>query len=269
MEIKIVSLNIGAASKDRARRILDKWLIPSCYDVCVLTETSNGEGTDAILGEFRSAGWQVLRRQCLPNDRGVAVVSRINAIESTQYPASDPAPGRAVIAELSTIPKIHLIGMYVPNRGNDVTKAARKSTYLACWLRHLIEAGSKTLNVVLLGDLNVVPPSQRPVFLPQTQAEYEWYQRLIDTAGLYDAAVQHGVGHENTWTAHNGEGYTYDHILPSNRLCRHVVDFRYDHSTRQKPSVTDHSAVSLSVAVDAAEYITHQRLGQPQQRELF
>lgn len=249
-QLTIVTLNIAAASKERALRLLETWLLPSSFDVYVLTETSEGPGTQLILDTFRDAGWSVFRRPTLDKDRGVAIVSRVEATVSGSYPRNDPAPGRSVIVELATTPALQLIGMYVPNRGNDPGKTERKRTFLTCWLKHLLEESAFHQHRILLGDLNVVPLDQQPQFLPQERFEYDWYRQLVQAGGLYDAALQHRPGHESTWVAHTGEGYTYDHIMPSLALTQRVTSFSYDHTPRVHGPLTDHSALIISVGLE-------------------
>jgi exodeoxyribonuclease-3 len=267
--VSIATLNIAAASKERARRILDEWVIPSDFDVYIFTETSDGEGTKLILSEFSDAGWSVLRPLTEPNDRGVAVATRVCAKHIDEYPADDPARGRAVLIEMDTVPRIELLGMYVPNRGNDPAKLQRKRSYLGCWLKYLSH-NSPSRQRIVLGDLNVVPATQHPQFLPQQQFEYDWYSRLTGICNLYDAAVKHNrVGHESTWVANTGEGYTYDHILLHNNLQRRVISFGYDHSTRSRGGITDHSAVSVVIDLDSVALMDTYKVGTPKQAGLF
>jgi exonuclease III len=267
--IAITTLNIAAASKERARRILDEWISQRPSDVYILTESSEGTGTELVVSEFRSSGWAVFQRLTAAKDRGVVVATRICARECTAYPADDPAPGRTLLVDLQTTPAIRLVAMYVPNRGNDPTKTARKRAFLDTWLRCLTDK-PQSVNRILIGDLNVVPPPQRPQFLPQERFEYEWYHALIQQAGLYDAALVHGAGrHEDTWVAHTGEGYTYDHILPEKSLSGRVSEFHYDHSTRQRDGVTDHSAIVVALNVDSVNLLHERDFTVPKQGELF
>jgi exodeoxyribonuclease-3 len=248
---------------------LDEWISPSSFDVYVLTETSEGSGTQLITSEFKTAGWTIFQRPTIAKDRGVTIASRLGATESTHYSPSDPAPGRSIVIDLHTSPRVQLVGMYVPNRGNDPTKTERKRTFLEDWLRFLSDDSSSTQRI-LLGDLNVVPPAQRPQFLPQQQFEYDWYANLNSRGGFYDAAVMHSAsGHESTWVAHTGEGYTYDHILLQKALSPRVVKFEYDHSTRSPGGITDHSALILSLDVDTASIVHRRPLAVPTQAELF
>ncbi len=267
--ITIATINIGAASKERARSILDKWLIQVPADVYVLTETSEGQGTELILSEFRNSGWSVFQLPTAPKDRGAAVVTRISASLVTELPPTDPAPGRSVVIDLSTLPPIRLIGMYVPNRGNDWAKTERKEKFLSCWLAYMQGLDSGTRQRILLGDLNVVPNPQHPIFLPQQRFEYDWLAQLQTRAGLRDAAVGLGAGHESTWVAHTGEGYTYDHIFMSAELMSRASHFRYDHSSREDRTITDHSALLVDLQLEEAEQIPVMKPGEQRQTQLF
>jgi exonuclease III len=145
--------------------------------------------------------------------------------------------------------------MYVPNRGNDGLKIERKRSFLDSWLQYLAQKAPTNQQRVLVGDLNVVPTSQHPVFLPQHVFENRWYEQLQSHAGLYDAALMHHHRHESTWVAHTGEGYTYDHIMPAKGLCDRVVAFAYDHSPRLSTNVSDHSALILTMNFDSVAYL--------------
>src|ERR1035437_7000866 len=217
--IKLATLNIAAASKERARRVLDNWVVPTSCDVYVFTETSEGDGTQLISTDFKTAGWSVYQRATDQRDRGVMIASRLVATECCQYPQGDPAPGRSLVIRLSTDPLLEIVGMYVPNRGNDPTKTNRKRAFLDCWLHWFESNTPASEHRILLGDLNVVPPGQHPQFLPQQQFEYSWFQDIQRKGQLYDAAQKHReASHESTWVAHTGEGYTYDHILPQRSI---------------------------------------------------
>lgn len=253
-QITLATLNVAAPSKQRGRRLLDEWILGSSYDIYVFTETSESDGTDLITSSFKSAGWKVFQRPGVPGDRGVTIATRIKA-ESPQYPVDDPLPGRSIIINLEAHPLVQLVAMYVPNRGNDGLKIERKRSFLDSWLQYLAQKAPTNQQRVLVGDLNVVPTSQHPVFLPQHVFENRWYEQLQSHAGLYDAALMHHHRHESTWVAHTGEGYTYDHIMPAKGLCDRVVAFAYDHSPRLSTNVSDHSALILTMNFDSVAYL--------------
>ncbi len=270
-ELSIGTLNIGAAARERAERIFEEWIVPSGLDVYVITETTSGPGTQFLLSQFETAGWAVHRWPAEDRDRGAMIVTRVAGDDARQQLPDDPAPGRSVIVDLATVPAVRIVGMYVPNRGNDPAKTKRKEDFLAIWLRHLTTLKPLERSTILVGDLNVVPVGQNPHFLPQQPFEYAWYEELIGAQGLYDSAVAHNDGgHEPTWVAHNGECYTYDHILPATKLKSRVSEFKYDHSTRARGGgVTDHSALVIRFTVDSLDLRPTHPLGEARQRELF
>lgn len=71
--IKIATLNIAAASRERARKVLDDWVVPTSCDVYVLTETSEGEGTQLISNDFKTAGWTVYQEAGPQRSKGVTL----------------------------------------------------------------------------------------------------------------------------------------------------------------------------------------------------
>jgi exonuclease III len=268
--IKIATLNIAAASKERARKVLDEWVVPNSCDVYVFTETSEGEGTQLISTDFKTAGWSVYQRATEPKDRGVMIATRLVSKAGCRYPEGDPAPGRSLIIRLSTDPSIEIVGMYVPNRGNDPTKAHRKKAFLDCWLHWFTSNTPSREHRILVGDLNVVPPDQHPQFLPQQLFEYSWFEEIQRKGQMYDAAERHHeTRHESTWVAHTGEGYTYDHILIQNSIQGRVERFEYDHGTRLAGGVSDHSALVLTVELNNADFIHRRELVVPTQTSLF
>jgi exodeoxyribonuclease III len=267
--LTISTLNIGAASLDRARRLVAEWLTTPSHDVHVLTEVSDGPGTAYVATQFSMAGWQVFKPKLREGGRGVLVASRVRAVESLRYPPNEPSPGRCVLVELRSTPTIEIVGMYVPNRGKEPSKLDRKREFMEQWLDHLT-SDSAASHRVLIGDLNVVPPTQRPVFLPQLPFEDAWYNGLVADLRLEDVAQRcNGGEHESTWVSHSGEGYTYDHVLSALSLRDRVISCRYDHSPRDRGGVTDHSALILTLGVDAVQRIHHQPLVVQTQTALF
>jgi hypothetical protein len=53
-------------------------------------------------------------------------------------------------------------------------------------MRYLQQRAAGSGERILLGDMNVVPPSQHPTFLPQQAFEYEWYNESQPQAMLID-----------------------------------------------------------------------------------
>jgi hypothetical protein len=58
--LSVLTVNIGAASQERARLLLN-WLARRPEEVLVITETSAGPGTSWLLDRFRRAGFTVIK----------------------------------------------------------------------------------------------------------------------------------------------------------------------------------------------------------------
>jgi len=247
--ISIATLNISAASKSRAARVVEEWVATSNHDVYVFTETTNGEGTDLIVSAFTTAGWSVFRERLPERERGVLIAARIAAVR-IDGPVDDPAPGRTVFIELSSEPRVIVAGMYVPSRNATVRQIQRTQAFLAFWSRSLTAMVSHP-HRVLAGDLNVVPPDQHPIIFPQLDFEDRWFASLEHAADLVDPVRLRGLRHEFTWRARpSDEGYTYDYVLASRALIPRVANTSYDHTVRMTRGLSDHSAVALSLRLD-------------------
>src|SRR5690349_14466848 len=114
--LSILTVNIGAAARDRAEAMLG-WLAARPEDVLVLTETSAGAGTAYLLEQFTRAGYAVVHAPDATGDRGAALVSRVRIAEplSASF-AGVSIPGRVAAAVLDTEPAVAVLGVYVPSR---------------------------------------------------------------------------------------------------------------------------------------------------------
>jgi exonuclease III len=263
--ITIATLNIGACSRSRAERIIDEWINPNAFDVLALTETSSGSGTTHLHTYLTGVGYLVYGSDPDAKDRGALVATRLQAIEAP-YPPADPLPWRSASTRITGSPDLGITGLYVPNRSNDPLKLQRKRTYLDVWREWLLAEQGPLL---VLGDLNVVPPTQKPKMLPQMDFEYEWYSSLTDTRFVDCALAFGGTAHEATWVSHFGEPYTYDHMFISPSLRSAVRSFAYDHTTRGPTGVTDHSALILTIELAGATPADPPAPHEVRQTELF
>ena len=168
--LSVLTVNIGAASPERARLLLD-WLARRPEEVLVITETSAGPGTSWLLDRFRHAGFAVIKTPDADGERGSALVSRVRvARDLTAEFAAVSVPCRVSAAVLGTEPAIPVIGVYVPSRDRSAGKTERKQRFI----RTLVEACDKLPwdlreHLVLGGDYNVIGRTHRPLhpgFLP-------------------------------------------------------------------------------------------------------
>src|SRR5262245_39302117 len=124
--LSIMTINIGAASPDRARMLLD-WLARRPEDVFILTETSAGPGTAYLLDQFRRAGYAVIKTPDGGGERGSALISRVQICRDlTPEIASVSIPCRVSAGVLDSEPQIAVLGMYVPSRDRSEAKTERK-----------------------------------------------------------------------------------------------------------------------------------------------
>lgn len=241
--MKIVALNVASASERRAEAIIE-WLRMSEADLVVFSETSDGPGTKRIANSFADLGWYGELGESRGRERGAAIYARL-PVEAIARPARDPLPARAIAV---SVDGFDVYGFYIPNRGRDPEKLERKASFLDAW-GDWLESRGREYGSLVIGDLNVVPSTQRPIMLPQMKFEYDWLERLQRTYA--DLALRHLGVHEHTWIAHTGEGYTYDHALASQSLLPRIAGFHYDHSSRTS-AASDHSALTVVVTSSKA-----------------
>jgi exodeoxyribonuclease III len=249
--LSVLTVNIGAASPERARLLLG-WLAGRPEEVLVITETSAGPGTSWLLGRFRRAGFAVIKTPDTGGERGSALVSRVRVARDLAAEfAAVSIPCRVSAAVLATEPAISVIGVYVPSRDRSAHKTARKQQFI----HTLVEACDKLPwdlreHVVLGGDYNVIGRAHRPLhpgFLP-----FEF--GLLDTLrerGLADAYEHTAPGDQPySWIGRTGDGYRYDYLHVGPGLTGLIGACSYLHETRQL-GLTDHAAMTLTLHADA------------------
>lgn len=249
--LSVLTVNIGAASPDRARQLL-AWLADRPEDVFVLTETSAGPGTAYLLDQFRLAGYAVVKTPDSDGERGSALISRIplRPEPAISLPAVS-IPGRVAAAVLDSQPAITVLGVYVPSRDRSADKTERKQRFI----RSLIQAYDSLPaplagHLVIGGDYNVISRTHQPLhpgFLP---FEYALLDDL-HARGLTDA---HGLLFPGTqpysWIGRTGDGYCYDYLHVSKDLAGRVEACTYLHETRERV-LTDHAALTMTLRADA------------------
>jgi len=128
--LSVLTVNIGAASQERARLLLD-WLARRPEEVFVITETSAGPGTSWMLDRFRRAGFTVIKTPDADGERGSALVCRVRVVQDlTAEFAAVSVPCRVSAAVLGTEPAISVIGVYVPSRDRSADKTERKQRFI-------------------------------------------------------------------------------------------------------------------------------------------
>lgn len=239
--MKFVTINIGAASRQRAGEILP-WLSSQQADVLVLSETSMGDGTAFLLDRIAAAGWKVVHN--LAVDRGVAVASRITCLPLP--PREISMPGRLAEMDIHTNRGLlRVCGTYIPSRDSTEEKVQRKKLFIREFQEIVLEYGPE---VILSGDYNLITRDHEPRLPGFFEFEYE-FMDSVERLGFADAArALNGGVRDHTWFGRTGDRYCYDYfhvrpgdaILDDNSSCKHL------HETRAL-GLTDHSAIELII----------------------
>lgn len=259
--LSVLAVNIGAASPERARPLLD-WLARRPEEVLVITETSAGPGTSWLLDRFRRAGFAVIKTPDANGERGSALVSRVRvARDLTAEFAAVSVPCRVSAALLGTEPAISVIGVYVPSRDRSADKIERKQRFI----HTLIEAcdklpGDLCEHLVVGGDYNVIGRTHRPLhpgFLP---FEFGLLDGLRER-GLIDAYEHVAPGQQAySWIGRTGDGYRYDYLHVGPGLVDLIGACSYLPETRQF-RLTDHAAMTVTLRADSMALETHNPAG--------
>jgi exodeoxyribonuclease III len=211
--LSILTVNIGAASRERAEAML-RWLADRPESVFVLTETSAGNGTKYLLDRFRRASYAVVHTPDANGDRGTAIVSCVRvAAPLTASFVGVTIPGRIAAAVLDTEPAIAVLGVYVPSRDRSANKTENKQNFVASLLRALDELPTELRDrLVLGGDYNTIHRTHRPLHPSFLPFEFGLLETL-ELHGLVDAHERCSPGEQvYSWVGRTGDGYRYDYF---------------------------------------------------------
>jgi exodeoxyribonuclease III len=250
----ILTVNIGAAARDRAARLLE-WLRTRPEDVIVLTETSAGPGTALLVDAYTRAGYQVIVPGTLDGERGVAILSRVPVTNKPTITAGVSLPGRTLATGLGTDPPVSVIGIYVPSRDRSAVKTARKERFLGCVLAALDTLPPQDRAwTVLGGDYNVIARTHRPMHRGFFDFEFQFMEEL-NRYGFHDVFDRRYPGEqEYSWIGRTGDGYRYDYFHVGSAVAERITGCTYLHETREN-QLTDHAALTLCLDIDV-----HRRL---------
>jgi exodeoxyribonuclease-3 len=242
--MKLVTLNIGGPSVDRAARILD-YLLELGADVLVLTETRPTDGTRLILNAFRGRGDEVMASLAMsPGERGVAVVTRSGQQLATDGFVTPDLSHRLVAATIPMAEPLTVVGAYVPSRDTSPAKILRKQRFLSQMTGLANRWADRRL--VFIGDLNIVGRTHVPRFSAFRAWEYDALESL-QCGGLTDAHAELYPGLQvHSWIGRSGAGYRYDYAFVSDAIVPDLLDCSYDHGPREL-GISDHAAVVLTL----------------------
>ena len=248
--LSLLTFNIGGPSLERAARQLS-WLATRPEQVMALTETTPSGGCAFLAERFTAAGYAVAYPVPDKGERGVMVVSRLPL---TQAPPQDDAylPYRAVTVAVKTERgPLEITGLYVPSRDASLAKTERKQRFID-GLQTALPDGSRTDHVVL-GDFNILEPDHTPRYSTFRPFEYGFYRWFGDN-GYRDAFRHlHPDAPEYSWVGRTQDGYRYDHVFVSGPLTGTVQECVYVHEPRTDTRLSDHSGLSLRLALAGDE----------------
>ncbi|MEU7925138.1 endonuclease/exonuclease/phosphatase family protein [Micromonospora sp. NPDC049107] len=246
--LSILTINVQAAALARAQNLLT-WLLQRDDHLVILTETSNGPGTQHLLAGLRAAGMSVTHQPSLDGDRGCAIASRIPTRPAPDLSAGLSLPGRAPAVTLDTHPAVTILGLYVPSSDRAPAKLAKKRDFLTTVTDALTRlSAADRAHLVVGGDYNVISRDHQPRYPGFRPFEYDFLDAL-DALGLIDVhrALHPGV-QAHSWIGRNGNGYRFDYLHAGAALMPTVVSSTYLHQPRQA-KLTDHAALTACLNV--------------------
>ncbi|GHG94461.1 hypothetical protein [Streptomyces rubradiris] len=111
--------------------------------------------------------------------------------------------------------------------------------------------GSDGGHRLVIGDLNLLEPGHIPRYEFFEKFEYDFYRWLMRVGYVDAVRALRPRAREYSWFGRRGDGFRYDHahvsraLAPTLRSCVYAHGVRTDH----KPQLTDHSALTVSLAV--------------------
>lgn len=244
-----MTLNISGPSVERAKQ-LTTFLLSLDVDVFVLTETRANMGTELLLAQLEAEGYGI--QAALPSckrERGVAVLSRMEARSVDVHPATVDLPHRLAVADVCEPGALRLLAAYVPSRDATVEKIQRKRRFLDQLIR-VVEQEALGEHVVLMGDLNVVSRAHRPRYPAFRSWEYDVLEQ-VEGHGLVDSFSElYPDVQAHSWIGRTGNGYRYDYAFVSRALVDAVRGCEYMHEPRLR-GLSDHAALLLSLCSDS------------------
>jgi exodeoxyribonuclease-3 len=244
-----MTLNIQSAAPARAAMIRQWLRRRDNDDVVVLTETSKGLGTQIIADDLRRRGYSVLLTPD-SRDRGVLFATRQPVSEVLNARLDVTLPWRVAAVVLDTVPRVAVVGVYVPSRDRSEFKVNRKREFirsLLIGLWALPEAMRQHL--VLAGDYNVVPRDHKPRLPGFFPYEYEMHETLSGYGLESVHTLRPSSAQPHSWIGRTGNGYLYDYVHLGQALHDRLERYAYLHGPRLR-GLSDHAALVARVRLD-------------------
>lgn len=250
--IKILTINIGNPSKERAKKQVD-WIKNREEDIFFLTETKNSDGCNYIANYFLQERLDcdklnVSFPQSKTGDYGVMCLSKMDIVNShLPFLQKDQYHCRFLKTDININGQIfNIICLYVPSRDQSYEKIMRKKLFLERTLEYI----KKNYNdcTIICGDLNIVDRNHVPRYSAFKEWEYKFYDALIELGFIDTYKFCCPQKREYSWVGRTGNGYRYDYFFVYKTMSSRIIDCCFVHEPRIE-KLTDHSAIRIELAV--------------------
>lgn len=238
-----ITWNIANPSLERAK---DQWAWVSGLgaNVIILSEVKASQGCSYLQHQFEKAGYAVFNETTSDNKYGVMVA--VYGFECNKINLGlDYLKSRVAGIEINTfLGKIAIVGLYVPSRGNKEMRNVEKSNFqnqISTYLKN-----NKSDQIIIGGDLNVVPRNHEPHYPVFGEWEYTFYEDF-EKACLMDVfTFKNRDKADHTWFSKDGNGFRFDFLFVSDLLTKNLSYAEHLHDARTL-RLSDHSAVAMKL----------------------
>ena len=143
--------------------------------------------------------------------------------------------------------------MYVPSRDRSSGKTEKGEPFVTSLLAAIDGLPPNVRDrLVLGGDYNVISRTHQPLHAGFLPFEFGLLEQL-EAHGLVDAHQRCAPNEQAySWIGRTGDGYRYDYFHVGRALAARIQTCAYLHETRER-KLTDHAAVTLSLAIDMVQ----------------
>lgn len=243
--MKIINLNIGNPSIERAHAQVEWLFLSDKYDIIVLTETRKSVGCELIITKLKDNNYKIYTDDS-SQDYGVIIAVKVEGISFDFLDENTPLRSRSSGVKISVNNNIiNVVGIYVPS--NDKRKNLRKKPFMEAVIKSLSKFRS-TDKVLLCGDFNTVMRTHIPKYSMFRKWEYEFFDE-IEKIGLEDVYdILYPNQQVYSWFGKTGNSYKYDYNFITKNLKKNLKDVVYLNETIEL-KLTDHAATVVELDV--------------------
>lgn len=243
--MKILNLNIGNPSIERAQAQIEWLLNDEEYEIIVLTETKKSIGCELIINKLKDNDYMIYTDK-YSNDYGVIIASKLDGRRFDFLDENIPLRSRSSGITIRINDNIiNVIGIYIPS--NDKRKNTRKKLFMESVIESLSKFRSSD-KILLCGDFNTVMRNHIPRYSMFRKWEYDFFDE-IKKNGLEDVYdILYPNQQVYSWFGRTGNAYKYDYNFITNNLKENLKDVVYLNETIEL-KLTDHAAIIIDLDV--------------------